>query len=120
MSQKKQKRHIPERYLTSGHVVDVMDSRVEWGNTEEDHIIKRIVLYARNGEIACKEDKPEAIVLVVMGECDVLNDNPAIPGEKYITDTRVEFFRIPFPYDPKVRRAIIASIRKYPSLFWKV
>jgi hypothetical protein len=90
-----------EKYI-DGFVVASMDSRTEWGDTEDDFVKKRVLVSADKNDIGDWE-------LVARIEIEV-------KGVILLNHER-EIYRIPFPPNRFFLREMLLLIRKYPKFF---
>lgn len=102
---------IGSRYL-EGLVISQWDSR-EIGNSNEDYVIKRLVVSAtKAGRVDLAHDDMELVANVEV-EVFAIEDGK---DEGYF-DTPAEVYRMPFPYDVYLRKQILRLMGNQPKMF---
>lgn len=99
---------IGSRYLSEGLVIASMDSRVDFGNSNKDYLIKRLVVFAD-----CIEETKE-FELVCSIEVEVVSIDDG--GNGHI-EPPVPVYRIPFPYETTFRKALLRLFAEHPKFF---
>lgn len=98
----------PKRYL-NGFVIAQMDSQEDFGDSPKDKLIKRLSVQAVENDIGEYE-------LVACIEVEIISID-ANDKDHGVFETPVEVYRMPFFYDPTVRKIIVRTIRVHEKYF---
>lgn len=90
---------VPALYVR-GFAIAQMDSRTEWEDSEDDYILKQLLVQAEQNDIEDWE-----LVACVQVE--------TVSG----LEAPVEVYRMPFPSDSRVRIALLREMRDHPKFF---
>lgn len=90
---------VGSRY-EEGFIVGQMDTRKEWGDTDSDYLIKRLIISASP---ACESGEKRDLVL----HCEVEVCGIGDKEDEFYIEIPIEVFRIPFPSDFQVRKQVI-------------
>lgn len=102
--------NVPNRRYLDGIVIGSMDSRKEWGNSDDDHVVKLLVVFAKEVmEIRGCFDLVAVVEVEVISIEDGNDERFLVPGK--------EVYRMPFPADVSFRKAALRLIRQYPKYF---
>lgn len=114
---------IGSRYL-QGLVIAEWSSRGTRGSTPNDYIIKRLVITAEGADKVSTEDDVELVasveVEVISLEDGLTGDGSMIsvdePDDGFI-EMSVEVYRLPFPFDSKLRKQVLRLMRNQPKMW---
>jgi hypothetical protein len=101
------KTKIGSRYL-AGFVLAEMDSREDFGDSENDYLIKRLFVQVEVDE----QDITESPELVAFIEVETSEN-----GVNEIVMGVVDIYRMPFPHDLNVRKHILRMMKSHPKFF---
>lgn len=104
---------IGSRYLREeGLLLDFMDSRVDFGDPEDDYIIKKVFAVVENAEVLT--EKGSKFFLVIRGHVEISHEHNE--EARAITDVK-DLYRIPFPYDTYVRKYMLRLFKENPEYY---
>jgi hypothetical protein len=96
----------PRRYV-DGIAIAKMDSRIDWGNPDDDYSIKTLFVRAEESEV------PDIWLLVAFVEVEVFGNEDEESDD--FTELGKEVYRLPFPFDLQTRKTVLRLLREQPS-----